>query len=165
MHTSVRLHPDKFSLRFFGMNAGLAGLLLAILLVGCTKQELPDLGPRLSQTAALELSPSLLEFKGEYTDNCGHLQIVQMGSTLQDMLFEAANRTFASVVRPGSGVKPDVVVRVQLVHSNFTLRWDGVYDRAQTDRATRRSRVLRGPSGLRLGRTGGAGRPEGAGPH
>ena len=112
MHTSVRLYPDKFSLRFFGMNAGLAGLLLAILLVGCTKQELPDLGPRLSQTAALELSPSLLEFKGEYTDNCGHLQIVQMGSTLQDMLFEAANRTFASVVRPGSNVKPDVVVRV-----------------------------------------------------
>lgn len=133
MHTSVRLYPDKFSLRFFGMNAGLAGLLLAILLVGCTKQELPDLGPRLSQTAALELSPSLLEFKGEYTDNCGHLQIVQMGSTLQDMLFEAANRTFASVVRPGSNVKPDVVVRVNLVQSNFTLRWDGVYDRAQTD--------------------------------
>ena len=133
MHTSVRLHPDKFSLRFFGMNAGLAALLLAILLVGCTKQELPDLGPRLSQTAALELSPSLLEFKGEYTDNCGHMQIVQMGSTLQDMLYEAANRTFASVVRPGSGVKPDVIVRVNLVHSNFTLRWDGVYDRAQTD--------------------------------
>ena len=53
MHTSVRLHPDKFSLRFFGMNAGRAGLLLAILLVGCTKQELPELGPRLSQTAAL----------------------------------------------------------------------------------------------------------------
>jgi len=133
MHTSVRLHPDKFSLRFFGMNAGFAGFLLAILLVGCTKQELPELGPRLSQTAALELSPSLLEFKGEYTDNCGHLQIVQVGSTLQDMLFEAANRTFASVVRPGSNVKPDVVVRVQLVQSNFTLSWDGVYDRAQTD--------------------------------
>ena len=133
MHTSVRLYPDKFSLRFFGMNAGLAGLLLAILLVGCTKQELPELGPRLSQTAALELSPSLLEFKGEYTDNCGHMQIVQMGSTLQDTLFEAANRTFASVVRPGSNVKPDVIVRVKLVQSNFTLRWDGVYDRAQTD--------------------------------
>jgi len=80
MHTSVRLHPDKFSLRFFGMNAGFAGFLLAILLVGCTKQELPELGPRLSQTAALELSPSLLEFKGEYTDNCGHLQIVDLGS-------------------------------------------------------------------------------------
>ncbi len=133
MHTSVRLYPDKFSLRFFGMNAGFAGLLLAILLVGCTKQELPELGPRLSQTAALELSPSLLEFKGEYTDNCGHMQIVHMGSTLQDTLFEAANRTFASVVRPGSNVKPDVIVRVKLVQSNFTLNWDGVYDRAQTD--------------------------------
>ena len=133
MHTSVRLHSDKFSLRFFGMNAGRAGLLLAILLVGCTKQELPDLGPRLSQTAALELSPSLLESKAEYTDNCGHMQIVELGSTLQDMLFEAANRTFASVVRPGSNVKPDVVVRVKLVQSNFTLRMDGVYDRAETD--------------------------------
>src|SRR6188508_1953230 len=131
---TVRLNPDTFTLRFFGIHAGSAGLLLVVLLVAsCTKQELPDLGPRLSQTAALELSPSLLEFKGEYTDNCGHMQIVQMGSTLQDMLYEAANRTFASVVRPGSGVKPDVIVRVNLVHSNFTLRWDGVYDRAQTD--------------------------------
>ena len=61
------------------------------------------------------------------------MQIVHMGSTLQDMLFEAANRTFASVVRPGSNVKPDVIVRVKLVQSNFTLNWDGVYDRAQTD--------------------------------
>jgi len=133
MHTSVRLHPDKFSLRIFGMNAGGAGLLLAILLVGCTKQEIPELGPRLSQTAALELSPSLLESKAEYADNCGHLQIVELGSTLQDTLFEAANRTFASVVRPGSNVKPDVVVRINLVQSNFTLRMDGVYDRADTN--------------------------------
>lgn len=132
MHTSVRLNPDKFSLRFFGMNAGRAGLLLAVLLVSCTKQELPDLGPRLSQTAALEFSPSLVGSKGEYTDNCGHLQIVEMGSTLQDMLFEAANRTFASVVRPESGVKPDVVVRINLVQSNFNLRMDNVYDRADT---------------------------------
>ena len=147
----MRLHPDKFSLRFFGMNAGLAGLLLAILLVGCTKQELPD--HRLSQTAALELSPSLLEFKGEHTDNCGHMQIVQMASTLQDMLYEAANRTFASVVRLGSGVKSDVVVRVNLVHSNFMLRWDGVYDRAQTDLQLGGPRVLGGPSRLGLGRT------------
>ena len=30
------------------------------------------------------------------------------------------------MVRPGSNVKPDVVVRVNLVQSNFTLRWDGV---------------------------------------
>ena len=132
MHTSVCFNPDKFSLRFFGMNGGRAGLILAILLFGCTKQEMPDLGPRLAQTAALELSPSLLESKGEYTDNCGHLQIVEIGSTLQDMLFEAANRTFASVVRPGSGVKPDVVVRVNLVQSNFALRMDNVYDRADT---------------------------------
>jgi hypothetical protein len=133
MHTSVRLSADEFSLRFSGVNAGFTWLLLALLLAGCTKQEVPDFGPRLSQTAALELSPSLLGSKAEYTDNCGHIQIVDLGATLQDMLYEEANRTFASVVRPGSDVKPDVVLRVNLVQSNFTLRMDGVYDRAETD--------------------------------
>jgi len=133
MQTKVSLIPDKFSLRSFGMNAGLGWFLLAILLTACAKQELTDLGPRLSQKAAFELSSSLLDSKAEYTDNCGHMQIVEIGSTLQDAIFEEANRTFASVVRPGSGVKPDVVVRVDLVQSNFTLRMDGVYDRADTN--------------------------------
>jgi hypothetical protein len=133
MRTTVRLNPDKSRLRSLGVNACRIGLLLTILLVGCSKQEHPDLGPRLSQTAALELSPSLLESKAEYVDNCGHMQIVALGPTLQDAIFEEANRTFASVVRPGSGVKPDVVVRVNLVESNFKLRMDGVYDRADTD--------------------------------
>jgi hypothetical protein len=132
MQTKASLIPVQFSLRSFGMNAGLVWILLAILLTACTKQELPDLGPRLSQTAAFELSQSLLDSKAEYTDNCGHMQIVELGSTLQDAIFEQANRTFASVVRPGSGVKPDVVVRVNLVQSNFILRMDGVYDRADT---------------------------------
>jgi hypothetical protein len=81
----------------------------------------------------MEFSPSLLESKAEYTDNCGHLQIVDIGSTLQDVLLDAANRTFTSVVRPGSGAKPDVVVRVNLVQSTFKLRMDGVYDRAETE--------------------------------
>jgi hypothetical protein len=132
MHTSASVNPDNFSLRVFGMKTMLAGLTFAVLLTGCTKQELPDLGPRLSQTVGLDLSPSLLGSKAEYTDNCGHMQIVDLGSTLQDALFEAANRTFASVVRPGSNVKPDVVLRVNLVQSNFSLRMDGIYDRADT---------------------------------
>jgi caspase domain-containing protein len=133
MHKSVTLQSHRSHPRFFIVNACLGWLVLSLLALGCTKQELPDLGPRLSQTAALELSPSLLDSKAQYTDNCGHLQIVEIGSTLQDMLFEATNRTFASVVRPGSGVKPDVVVRVNLIQSNFSLRMDGVYDRADTD--------------------------------
>jgi hypothetical protein len=133
MRTTVRFTPVKLNPHSFGANACRMGLLMAMLVVACTKQELPDLGPRLSQTASLELSPSLLESKAEYVDNCGHMQIIEFGSLLQDMLFEEANRTFASVVRPGSGVKPDVVVRVNLVQSNFNLRMDGVYDRAETD--------------------------------
>jgi len=130
---TVRLNPDTFPRRFFGINVGCAGLLLVLLVASCTKQELPDLGPRLPQTAALEFSPSLLAAKAEYTDNCGHMQIVEVGSTLQDRIFEAVNRTFASVVRPGSSVKPDIVIRVNLVQSSFTLRMDGIYDRADTD--------------------------------
>jgi hypothetical protein len=86
----------------------------------------------LPQTAAVELSPSLLASKAEYTDNCGHMQIVELGSTLQDRIFEALNRTFSSVVRPASGVKPDVVIRVNLIRSDFSLRMDGLYDRAET---------------------------------
>ena len=132
MRTSGRLNSDVFTRRSFGVNLCRAGLLAALFLA-CTKQELPDLGPRLSQTAAVELSPSLLASKAEYTDNCGHMQIVDLGPTLQDKIFEAVNRTFASVVRPGSGVKPDLVLRVNLVQSNFNLRMDGIYDRADTD--------------------------------
>ena len=129
----VRLNPSKVSLRFFGMRPYSAGLLLAVFLTACTKQELPELGPRLPQTAALELSPSLVGSQAQYTDNCGHIQIVELGTTLQDMLYEETNRTFSSVIRPGSDVKPDVVLRVDLVQSNFTLRMDNLYDRAETD--------------------------------
>jgi hypothetical protein len=132
MHTRRRPDLYKCSRRSLGVSLCCAGLLAAFG-AGCTKQEMPDVGPRLAQTAAVELSPSLLATKAEYTDNCGHIQIVELGPTLQDKIFEAVNRTFATVVRPESGVKPDVVVRVNLVQSSFTLRMDGVYDRAETD--------------------------------
>ncbi len=133
MFTSLFGQSDAVGLPVLRMSAYRLWLVLLITLSGCTKHELPDLGPRLSQTAALEFSPSLLASKGEYTDNCGHMQIIDIGGTLQDVLLEAANRTFKSVVRPESGVKPDIVVRVNLVQSAFSLRMDGVYDRAQTE--------------------------------
>ncbi|HEU4502066.1 MAG TPA: caspase family protein, partial [Nitrospira sp.] len=133
MLTSLCPYLDRFTVGFLCTSAYRIALILILTVLGCTKQELPDLGPRLPQTAAMEFSPSLLESKAEYTDNCGHIQIVDIGSTLQDVLLEAANRTFTSVVRPGSGAKPDVVVRVNLVQSTFKLRMDGVYDRAETE--------------------------------
>lgn len=132
MHTRGRFYLHKRSRRSLGVSLCCAGLVAAFA-AACSKQEMPDTGPRLTQTAALELSPSLLATKAEYTDNCGHMQIVDLGPTLQDKIFEAVNRTFATVVRPESGVKPDVVVRVNLVQSSFTLRMDGLYDRAETD--------------------------------
>ena len=133
MLTSLCPYLDRVTGQFLRTSTHRIALILILTVSGCTKQELPDLGPRLPQTAAMEFSPSLLESKAQYTDNCGHLQIVDIGSTLQDVLMEAANRTFTSVVRPGSDAKPDVVVRVNLVQSVFKLRMDGVYDRAETE--------------------------------
>ncbi|BCA54397.1 conserved exported protein of unknown function [Nitrospira sp. KM1] len=101
---------------------------------GCASQvELPNLGPRLSQTASLELSKSLTEATVEYADNCGHLQIFDIGTPLEDALVETANRTFKTVVLPGSSAKPDVMVHVKLVQNSFVLRMDGLYDRAPTE--------------------------------
>jgi DUF971 family protein len=131
MHTRGSSNPGILNRSSLGANFWRSALLAALFL-SCTKQEAPDLGPRLPQTAAVELSPSLLASKAEYTDNCGHLQIIEFGSTLQDKILESLNRTFSSVVRPASGVKPDVVIRVNLVQSNLTLRMDGIYDRAET---------------------------------
>ena len=135
MLTRQCINPDGFG---FGVSwSNVRGFVVLFLgglaILGCTKQvEPPDLRPRLSQTATLELSPSLTEAKAEYTDNCGHMQIVELGGTLQDVLFDATSRTFKSLIKPGSGSKADVVVGVKLVQSSFKLRMD-LYDRADAE--------------------------------
>jgi len=109
-------------------------VLTEILSIGCSsRMEIPEFGPRLQQTAALELSQSLIGAKADYTDNCGHLQVLDIGSILEDVLTQTTHRTFASVVRPGSDAKADVYVRLKLVQSSFVLRMDAQYDRAPAE--------------------------------
>ena len=70
-------------------------ILTAVFGVGCSSRiELPDLGPQLPLTATLEVSPSLTEAKANYTDNCGHLQILEFGGTFDDVVTETAHRMF-----------------------------------------------------------------------
>ncbi|HEU4685500.1 MAG TPA: caspase family protein [Nitrospira sp.] len=123
--------PDTASASFAPF---IAVLLAATLWPACSSRiDIPDLGPRLPQTAALELSESLMNAKADYTDNCGHLRVLDIGGTLEDAVTEATHRTFRSVVRPGSDAKADVYVRVKLVRSSFILRMDAQYDRAPAE--------------------------------
>src|SRR5262245_64226812 len=109
-------------------------LLLAVMWFGCSSRiDIPDMGPRLPQTASLELSESLVEAKADYSNNCGNLRVLNIGTTLEDVLTETTHRTFQSVVRRGSDAKPDIQVRFKLVQSSFVLRQDALYDRAPVE--------------------------------
>ena len=52
MLTSLRLYLDRFTGRFLCTSARRIALIFILTVFACTKQELPDLGPRLPQTAA-----------------------------------------------------------------------------------------------------------------
>ena len=91
------------------------------------------MGEPLDHTAKLEIPTSLKKLTAEYTDSCGHLMQVPVGSRLEEALVEGAYRTFKRVVYEGGGTKdatPDVLVRVDLVSWSFTLDKEYLYDRA-----------------------------------
>lgn len=91
------------------------------------------MGEPLDHTAKLEIPASLKKLTAEYTDSCGHLMQVPVGSRLEEALVEGTYRTFKRVVYEGGGTKdatPDVLVRVDLVSWAFTLDKEYLYDRA-----------------------------------
>ena len=91
------------------------------------------MGEPLDHTAKLEIPASLKKLTVEYTDSCGHLMQIPVGSRLEEALVEGTYRTFKRVVYEGGGTKdatPDVVVRVDLVSWSFTLDKEYLYDRA-----------------------------------
>jgi hypothetical protein len=104
---------------------------------GCTKRvELPDMGPPLPYSVKLELAPALTETKLEYMDNCGHFRPVPIGPELEEILIETSHRLFkrVDIAREGAPSPPtDLVIRLDLVDSNFTIRQDSMYDRAPAE--------------------------------
>ena len=111
----------------------LAGLLATIVAVGCTKRvELPDMGPPLPYSVKLELAPSVTEAKFEYMDNCGHFRPIRVGTELEEILIEAAHRLFPRVdlgAGATQGPPTDLVIRIDLVDSDFEIQMDNQYDR------------------------------------
>ncbi|ALA60076.1 conserved exported protein of unknown function [Nitrospira moscoviensis] len=110
--------------------AGLTGLIL----VGCASRlEFPPMGEPLPLTAKLEIPASIKTLSADYTDSCGHLMQIPIGSRLEEALVEGAFRTFKKVVYEGGGTKdatPDLLVRVDLVNWSFSIDKEYLYDRA-----------------------------------
>jgi hypothetical protein len=105
----------------------------AALAIGCAQRlELPPMGPLLPYAARLELAPSVTTPTIQYTDSCGHIRLIQIGSMLEEALTEATYRTFHAVSTGTSRAKepfPEITVRVDLVRQNLDLKQDNVYDR------------------------------------
>ena len=90
------------------------------------------MGPPLPYSVKLELAPALTETKLEYMDNCGHFRPVPIGSELEEILIETSHRLFkrVDIARESNpGPPTDLVIRLDLVDSNFTIRQDSMYDR------------------------------------
>jgi hypothetical protein len=107
---------------------------IALLVGGCASHlEFPPMGDPVDQTAKLDIPASIKQLVGEYTDSCGHLIKIPVGSRLEEALVEGAYRTFKRVVYEGGGSKdasPDVLVRVDLVSWSFSIDKEYLYDRA-----------------------------------
>ncbi len=90
------------------------------------------MGEPLPVSVKLEIPASIKNLRAEYTDGCGHLMQVPLGTRLEEALVEGAYRTFKSVSYEEGGSKdavPEAVVRVDLVNWSFKLQQDNVYDR------------------------------------
>jgi hypothetical protein len=104
-----------------------------IAMVGCASRlEFPPMGDPLPVSVKLEIPSSIKSLRADYTDGCGHLMQVPLGTQLEEALVEGAYRTFKSVSYEGGGSKdatPEAVMRVDLVNWSFKLQQDNVYDR------------------------------------
>jgi len=90
------------------------------------------MGEPLPVSVKLEIPAAIKELRADYTDGCGHLMQVPLGTRLEEALVEGAYRTFKSVSYEGGGSKdatPEAVVRVDLVNWSFKLQQDSLYDR------------------------------------
>lgn len=99
-------------------------------------QALPDLGPPVPLTVQMEFDPSLTKAQTEYMDDCGRFRPVMIGSTVEELLIQAAHQTFTGVVIQGgttTALKPDVTVRLRMLDPRLKLDKETLYDRAPAE--------------------------------
>ena len=106
-----------------------------LFLTACAPQfTFPPMGEPLSSSARLEATPAIKNLTLGYTDSCGQPQEIPIGTQLEAALREGLRRTFKAVdENTGSDAAADHVVHVDLLHSSFTLKTDGLYDRVPAD--------------------------------
>lgn len=83
------------------------------------------MGDPLPVPIKLEIPVAIKELRLEYTDACGHLTRVPLGTRLEEALVEAADKTFISVSyegRAGTTARPEATVRVELADWSFVLQ-------------------------------------------
>ena len=106
-----------------------------LLLTACAPQfTFPPMGEPLASSAKLETTPSIKNLTLRYTDSCGQPQEIPIGDQLEAALREGLRRTFKVVdENTGDESGADHLVHVDLVHSSFMLKQDGLYDRVPAD--------------------------------
>ena len=120
-------------LSHIGAMAGvwISGTLLV--LTACAKHlEFPPMRTPLPASAKLETSSSLKDLTLRYSDSCGQIQELPLGTQLIEALQAGLSQTFDRVVLEGdqSASPPDHLIQVDLVDSSFELNKEALYDRA-----------------------------------
>ena len=83
------------------------------------------MGDPLPVAITLDIPDAIKELRLEYTDACGHLTRIPLGTRLEEALVEAADRTFTSVSyegRAGETARPEATVRVELANWSFKVQ-------------------------------------------
>ena len=114
------------------------------------KSSLPDMGPQIPATVRVKFDPSLTAAIAQYSDACNHPQELRIGSELEDVLVDAAHRTFQTVVIAGhspADTRADVEADITLQQSGLKIQTDGVYDRLPTELTLESLVVFRDPAG------------------
>lgn len=118
------------------------------------KSALPDMGPQIPATVRMKFDPALTAAIAQYSDACNHPQELRIGPELEDVMIDAAHRTFQTVLiagHPPANTSADVEADITLQQSGLKIQTDGVYDRLPTELSLESLVVFRDRSGKVLG--------------
>lgn len=143
------------------MRRSVIALFICVLVSACAQlnylikpSSLPEMGPQIPATVRLKFDPALTAAIAQYSDACNHPQELLIGSELEDVLIDAAHRTFQSVLIAGhsqDNKSADVEADITLQQSGLKIQTDNLYDRLPAELTLESLVVFRDPSGKVLG--------------
>jgi hypothetical protein len=115
---------------------------------------LPDMGPRLANSARLTFDPSLSNLKMQYIDGCNSPHELLVGEEIESIMIDAASQNFTAVTVTGgiaAPIQPDTEIVVTLQRSGLKLWADNVYDRVPADMTIETLLTFKDAAGKELG--------------